>query len=175
MMELRGELTGTMRSLDGDLVQLRVDRTNLDKLNAMQGKRLDISVGVHREKRSLNANAYFHVLVHKLAAALGTSENRMKNMLITEYGVPEIINDQITVIKTNIPERVMLELDSMHCKPIKAEKNATFYQVFRGSHTYNTAEMARLIDGTVEDCKEQGIETLPPAELEALKATWAKN
>jgi hypothetical protein len=32
--------------------------------------------------------------------------------------------------------------------------------------------MARLIDGVVSECEEVGIETLPPAELEALKTLW---
>ena len=36
------------------------------------------------------------------------------------------------------------------------------YKLLRGSHTYDTAEMARLIDGLVTSCKEAGI---PDAEI----------
>jgi hypothetical protein len=32
--------------------------------------------------------------------------------------------------------------------------------------------MSRLIDGTVNEAKELGIETLTPAELERMKASW---
>jgi hypothetical protein len=44
--------------------------------------------------------------------------------------------------------------------------------VMRGSHTYDTREMSRLIDGTVEEAKELGIETLTPEQLERMKASW---
>ena len=46
------------------------------------------------------------------------------------------------------------------------------YVVMRGSHTYDTKEMSRLIDGTVQEAKEHGIETLPPDELERMMSTW---
>jgi hypothetical protein len=42
----------------------------------------------------------------------------------------------------------------------------------RGSHTYDSREMSRLIDGTVSEAKELGIETLSPAELERMKQQW---
>ena len=42
-------------------------------------------------------------------------------------------------------------------------------QCFFGSSTYNTKEMARLIDGIVSECKELEIETMPPEKLELLK------
>lgn len=32
--------------------------------------------------------------------------------------------------------------------------------------------MSVLIDGTVADAKDLGIETLPPAELQAMKERW---
>jgi hypothetical protein len=34
--------------------------------------------------------------------------------------------------------------------------------------------MSRLINRIVEDCKEQGIETMPPAELESLVGKWGE-
>lgn len=42
----------------------------------------------------------------------------------------------------------------------------------RGSHTYDTKEMSRLIDGTVEEAKELGIETLTPDQVERMKQAW---
>ena len=44
------------------------------------------------------------------------------------------------------------------------------YLLYKQTHTLDGAEFGRLIDGTVEDCAELGIETLPPAELEAMYA-----
>ena len=45
---------------------------------------------------------------------------------------------------------------------------------FWGSSKYDTANMSRLIDGIISECKEQGIETLPPEELERLKQQWGR-
>ena len=39
---------------------------------------------------------------------------------------------------------------------------------YYGSSAYNTKQMSRLIDAAVNDCKEQGIETLPPEEIKAM-------
>ena len=44
--------------------------------------------------------------------------------------------------------------------------------VMRGSHTYNTREMAHLIDMTVQEAKELDIETLPPQEIERMMKQW---
>mgnify|MGYP003209610849 CR=1 FL=1 len=45
----------------------------------------------------------------------------------------------------------------------------------RGSHEYDTAEMAKLIDGTVSDAKELGIETMTPTQLKEIKERWKIN
>ena len=76
------------------------------------------------------------------------------------------------VYKTNAPEAFMWEQETIHCIPVKYEDNATFYKVYRGSHTYDTKEMSILIDGTVADAKELGIETMTPAELAEMKERW---
>ena len=44
--------------------------------------------------------------------------------------------------------------------------------MMRGSHTYDTKEMSRLIDGAVFEAQALGIETLPPDELERMKQQW---
>ena len=44
---------------------------------------------------------------------------------------------------------------------------------YRGSSVYDNAQMSRLIENIVQDCKAVGIETLTPSELERLKEGWA--
>jgi hypothetical protein len=44
--------------------------------------------------------------------------------------------------------------------------------LYYGSSAYDTAQMARLIDLIVYECKLQGIETLTPQELDAMKDRW---
>lgn len=136
------------------------------------GADVDVEIKPHRKKRSLNANAYFHVLVDELRQALKISFAACKNHLITSYGQIEYIEDVPAIIKTNIEPERMREIETLHCMPIRVkeeEKGAYWYRVYRGTHTYDSKEMATLIDGTIEECKEQGIETMTPYELERLK------
>ena len=42
----------------------------------------------------------------------------------------------------------------------------------RGSHTYNTDEMSKLIDGAVSEAKDLDIETLTPNQIREMKERW---
>jgi hypothetical protein len=133
---------------------------------------------IHRQRRSLDSNAYFHVLCDKLRQKLGTSMARCKNHLIADYGQFVYLDDVPLIYKTNAPPDYVYEQEEPHMWLVKAgEENGKpvyFYRLYRGSHTYNSAEMARLIDGTVSECREQGIETMPPAELEKMMKDWER-
>lgn len=132
------------------------------------------TISEFRRKRSLSANAYFHVLVDKIAEKMRLSHTEIHNRMIADYGyIEEEVND--ILMDDEIPwEKVQL----MHLRPTEDTQvldNGKLYRrynVMRGSHTYNSLEMAHLIDGTVQEAKQQGIETLPPQELERLKQTW---
>lgn len=135
---------------------------------------LSVEIKRYREKRSLSANAYFHVLCDKIAKVLEVSEVIAKNMMLARYGhidneIPPIILDD------TIDWR---KLESLHLRPtthVKTFQNGKPYRIcyiVRGSHTYDTKEMAQLIDGTVQEAKELGIETMPPDELERMVSSW---
>ena len=139
----------------------------------------DLSVHKDVKHRSLDSNAYFHVLCDKLRQKLGISMARCKNHLIADYGQILYLADDVPMIyKTNAPEDYMLELETIHTKCIKVakenDKDVFFYRVYRGSSDYNTAEMAALIKGTVEECTLQGIQTATPDELAHMNALWGK-
>ena len=132
------------------------------------------TVSEFRRKRSLSANAYFHVLVDKIAEKMRLSHTEVHNMMIADYGrVDEELSN--IIMDDEIPWE---KVQAMHLRPTKHTQvldNGKLYRVYlvmRGSHTYNSLEMAHLIDGTVQEAKQHGIETLPPQELERLKQTW---
>ncbi len=140
---------------------------------------LKITMDKYREKRSKDANAYFHVLAGKIADSQTPpmSKQRCKNMLIGSYGQPEYIDGQPVMIKTQLPVERMLEQEYLHCVPCgcNTEDNGTqtyYYWVYRGSHTYDSKEMSILIDGTVQEAKALGIDTATPDEIARLKALW---
>lgn len=43
---------------------------------------------------------------------------------------------------------------------------------YYGSSSFNSKQMARLIDGVVQDCKVYEIETKPKEEIESLIRSW---
>lgn len=137
----------------------------------------EYQVDDYRRKRSRDANAYFHVLCHKIAEKLGVSLSHVKNEVMSEYG--QIDSDlPMVVFPDDIDWR---ENAYLHLRPTPSTrlmqdgKLWRVYLVIRGSHTYNTKEMARLIDGVVQEAKGLEIETLPPAELERMMEMWRKH
>lgn len=174
------EFSGVIKDINRDFLTNQINITFSANENILleyekikDCKKLRIKAIQYKEKRSKDANSYFHVLVGKISERLTISKAKAKNILICKYGQPQLLPDEsIMIYKTNAPEEFMWEQESIHCIPVKYEENATFYKVYRGSHTYNTAEMSLLIDGTVADAKELEIETLTPVELERMKALW---
>ena len=51
-------------------------------------------------------------------------------------------------------------------------KRHTNVILYYGSSTYDTAQMARLIDLIVQDCKAQHIETADPEDIKSLLQMW---
>ena len=142
----------------------------LDKLNL-----LDIEVKKHRNKRSLDANAYCWVLCEKLAIAMETTKEEIYKHEIRQVGkstiVPIKINE-VDYFKSAWENKGLGYIcESLGNSKIAGYENLRLYY---GSSSYNTKDMARLINSIVEDCKLQGIETLPPKELESLIEGWKK-
>lgn len=141
----------------------------------MKPKEYDADLKEHRERRSLDANAYFWVLAGKLAAKLGVSTEDVYRQYIRDVADNYVVQP--------VRENLLEHWDRIWCKghtgrmtedmgPCKRTKGYHNVRCFIGSSDYDTAQMSRLIDLIVADCKEQGIETMTPEELGALKEAW---
>lgn len=181
-METTGKLINITRDfVTGKLnVTFQISTEPVDELNAMAKlDAVDIIAKEHKKKRSLDANAYFHVLVGKIADKVGVSKPHCKNILIGRYGQQDFLDDgKPIIIKSNVSVEKMMEQEFLHTMPcgtkIENDTEVVFYKVFRGSHTYDTKEMSILIEGTVQEAKDLGIETIPPAELERMVSKWRR-
>ena len=181
-MELTGKITNISmnylsRKYEVTLVVNEAEKLTTGYENLRDVELLDIKIDRHKKRRSLDANAYFHMLIGKLADKLNISKAKCKNIILGRYGQPMTLNNgETAIIKTNIPEEQMFENDFFHCFPIKSivEKgiNIVYYKMIRGSSTYDTKEMSILIEGIVYECKEQLIETMTPEELEKMLNKW---
>ena len=143
----------------------------------LKGKVLSVDIKEYSKKKSLSANAYFHVLCGKIADAMTISKAHAKNMLVTKYGQLMYARDDVACIKSNLTIEQVQEMEEPHLKFIQfsEEENAYFYYIYRGVRTYTSQEMSKLIEGTVADAKELGIQTETPEEIERMKQTWGIN
>lgn len=127
----------------------------------------------HRQKRSLDANAYAWVLMDKLAEATKIPKAEIYREAVRNIGG----NAETVCVKKKAADKLRSAWGGNGlgwCSeetPSKLE-GCTNVILYYGSSTYDVAQMSRLIDNLVSDCKALGIETLPPDKLSLLKEEW---
>lgn len=179
-MNLTGKIVGLQRDFKtGSPVILLQINENIDGINDFIDKVLSVTIDVLKKKRSNDANRYFHLLVDKIAEKMKESKPKVKNLMLARYGQLFDIDGQL--LECYFPDVVdVSESTDNHFFPTN-ERNVVNgqlqrkYYFIRGSHTYNTAEMSQLIEGTVEEAKQLGIETMTPIQLQHLYDLWEKN
>ena len=88
--------------------------------------------------------------------------------LVLKYGT--IAEKDGVPVTITIPKTVNVQDYYRYARWIEGDDYTDTYLLYKQTHTLDGSEFSRLISGTVEDCAELGIETLPPAELEAMYA-----
>jgi hypothetical protein len=164
---------------------LSLDLSRQEAMSGVQGLReilakeklLEVEIKQHRNTRSLNANAYFHLLVGKIAVAMNLGEEETKVRLVLEYG--SVMRDENgEKVGFKLPVSVDVNQIYKYAKWFdeRMENGRKFncYIIYGHTHNLDTKQMARLIDGTVYEAQELGLETMTPAELSALKQEWGK-
>ena len=140
-----------------------------------QDKTKKYEVKEYKQKRSNDANAYFHVLVNELARYFNISDKEMKTKMNLQYGT--IAKDENgNSIGIKIPKGTDITQFYDYAKwfgecednGIKFDK----YLLYKQTHTLNTKEMSQLISGVVQECQDVGIETKTPEELRSLLDSW---
>lgn len=165
-----------------------VNKAFLEAYEKMKGcDKLTLEIKKYKAKRSLDANAYYWVLITKLAKRLETSNSELHNDMLAEYGFPELIDGKLARIplpNTDEAERMIHKAVSYHLKPtsqVVEGKDGVDYRTYimiRGSSTYSTEEMARLINGLISECKSAGMsdsEIALPEEQRILKERYGVN
>lgn len=179
---------GMLKSLNLDWktrkpeITLRVDARPED-VERLRETVLSVELKKYRKKRSLDANAYYWKLVGELAGVIDQSNSWIHNDMLRRFGQIEIIDGHgvyIVIPDTDDAQKKVDEAQSYHLKPtddVNEGKDGVMYRTYmmlRGSSSYDTKEMSRLINGLVSDCQEHGIETIPPEELERMMQAYGK-
>ena len=130
----------------------------------------------YRKRRSRDANSYLWHLLGEMAVyhnATGTITNKdlLYSEMLQKYGVfTHFIVKPKAVEKFKQSWPVFRELGEITVDG----KTGVQFQVYFGSSTYNTKEMALLIDGVIWECEQLGIETATPDEIANLKSRWGE-
>lgn len=145
----------------------------LDALDA--GKKYVVSVKEQKSKRSLNANSYFWSLCDQLAVAMGIGKTELYQNYVREIGG----NNESFMCRKDAVEALRKHWSDKGLGWVTDTLPALNEEwveviVYFGSSTYDTAQMSRLINLAVQDCKEFGIQTLDDLEIERLAAEWGE-
>lgn len=127
----------------------------------------DVKIDKHREKRSLNANAYLWKLVTEIGNILNKSKEEVYLQMLKDYGQSMLI----PVPRGTIPSRITKYYE-FECSSQLNGKDADWYKCYIGSSEYDTKEMSILLNGAVEEAKNLGIKTKDDIELERLIKEW---
>ena len=134
------------------------------------GKEVTVEVKLKKQHRSLTANAYLWLLSQKIAEELSKNGITTKEDVYREAIRKASIRPFIVPVKNEAVE---------HWQDIWQDKaktpGYTLIASYPGSSTFDTTEMARLIDVIVDECHELNIETRPQAEIDSLLAEWNRD
>lgn len=175
---MKGRLIDLTFSIDGkQRITIEIDREFTEQFNNLKDTAVRVEIKKYREGRSLNANAYFHVLVNKIAQVQNLGNDEVKKRLAVEYGALAK-DDNGETIGFKLPTSVNVDQIYPYTKifDVREENGVTFncYLVYKRTRTLDSKEMSRLIDGTIYEAKEMGIETAPPWEIERYLNEWNK-
>jgi len=159
-------------------ITVEVNRDFREDFDRLKDFDLDIEIKKHREKRSNSANAYFHVLVNKIAVQQGGKDDEWKQKFVKDYGVVAKDKDGLS-IGFKLPASVNVDdiypYTRLFDERIEGGKLFKCYLVLKRTRDMDSKEMAHLIDGVIEAAQELGIETDTPEQLASYKKEWLKN
>lgn len=139
----------------------------------LNGEDIEIAVKKFRKARSRDANSFAWTLLDRLAEKLRIPKTDIYRAMIREIGgncTTVCVKDEAVSRLTESWHRngIGWVTDEMPSK-LKGCTNVILYY---GSSTYDSAQMSRLIDMIVSECKAQGIETKTPNEIAEMLSLW---
>lgn len=134
----------------------------------------DLEVKEHREKRSLDANAYCWVLIGKLSKAMGIPPVEVYRGAIRDIGgtyTPMCVRERdVERVKESWGRNGLgWFIEDLGLSKVPGCHNLAAYH---GSSVYDSKQMSILINSLVQDCKQLGIEVISEREKSLLLEKW---
>ena len=165
--------------LEGGWLMVKPEKADLGKAMALvrkhKNKLYNLEVKEHRKKRSLNANAMAWKLLGELSAVMRVSSEEIYREYIRDVGDNYEI---VPVKKDHIKDwdRIWCDghygrctVDMGECRTIPGYH---YIKSYIGSSDYDTAQMSRLLDLIITDCKQVGIDVMSEREKSLLLEEW---
>ena len=144
-------------------------------VSEMKPRKYTVEIKEHRNRRSLDANAYAWTLIGQLAAKLSVDGAIITPEQVYREAIRDVGDNYVVFpVRDDALERWQQIWTGKGlgwvCEVIGKSKieGYTNTRCFYGSSVYDTAQMSRLISIIVEECKAAGVETMTPAELASL-------
>lgn len=139
-----------------------------DSMIKLDQKEVVLEIKKKTKKRSINANNYLWMLCSLIAADIQTDKDSVYEQMLRRYGqYVDIECDSAIAPKVQSLFRVSENLMDGYEHPGKVTIRG-----YRGSHSYNSKEMATLINGVVSECASMGIDTWSEEEVQNLLSGW---
>lgn len=119
-----------------------------------------------KPRRSLTQNAYYWVMLNKLARKLQMPDSEVHLNMLREYGVCEVMSLSINVCLGDY----FKYYDTLSVDYRDGEERQ-IVKVYKGSSHMTSSEFTHLIEGMREECELQGIDVLTPEEIAKLEYT----
>lgn len=117
-----------------------------------------------KKKRTLTQNAYYWELLNKLSRRVGVPDSEVHLNILKDYGVCEVVS-----FAPHVPKDAIRDYLGDYYDELESPDGRQEFKVYKGSSRMSSLEFKRLLDGLIDECIEQGIETLTPEEISRLK------
>lgn len=149
---------------------IELDGDFREEYDSLKDTPVEFTIKRYRKRRSLDANAYFWVMCGRLAEATHHPREDIYRHSIREIGgnceTVCVMEEAAQKLRDGWEHNGMGWVTDTIPSKLPGCVNVVLYY---GSSTYDSAQMSRLIDNIIQDCKAVGIETMTPAELARLE------
>lgn len=158
-MQVKSKIKQVYKELNGEyILVLQIPPSLLATIDELKDKDIGLTLEKYSNPKSMRAHRYMWSLIGQLAKKLRTDQLTIYRRILTDYS-PLSFNlgcDMDDVWKLYEAFRVVIPLGD------------DTYQCYLGESHFTQDDMRPVIDGLVNECKEQGIPTRPQEELESL-------
>lgn len=129
--------------------------------------KIKITLEENIEKRGTNANSALWVLCNKISNVIGLSKEETYLLQLKKYGQSFLVP-----LTRGVNPKGYFKYYEFREQGKINNKECDWYVVYKGSSEYNKKEMSILLEGTNNDCKELGVETIEEYKMKKLIEEW---